>query len=63
MPSTALCPSWAAQPQPHVPREAEEGDLWDEALVEGELLDEPVWGQRGTPDWVVCAVLPFAGNQ
>lgn len=44
-------------------REAEEGDFWDEALVEGELLDEPLWGERGTPDWVVSAEFPFAGNQ
>lgn len=65
VPSVALCPSWAAQQQlePPVPREAEEGDLWDEALVEGELLDEAVWGQRGTPDWVVSTEWPFAGNQ
>lgn len=70
-----LCPPWPCvhpcsrglpsniQRERHMPREAEEGDLWDEASVEGEQLDEPIRGQRGTPEWVVSTELPFAGNQ
>lgn len=52
--SCRLCPPWLcvhpgslvlpsnSQLERPMLREAEEGDLWDEALEKGELLDEPV---------------------